>query len=467
MAAIITSKFRIHNAQSFQEGFSETAATNIYLGIGRPQAWTDDNSPDTPKDTVSGEYYRWDDMIALKRVQSSDVTLAIPRRNWTSGKYYDIYKDNYNGVTAGVNIDSGAGTTPATLFNANFFVVTDEYNVYKCIDNNNGGQSTTKPTGTGTTIISTADSYKWKYMYTVSPADVLKFVSTDFIPVKKIITNPGSTDPYYNQYLVEQAAVDGKIEHITVTNNGTSYASAPTITITGDGTGATADAVYDAGTNTVTGVTVTDGGSGYTFASVSFSGGGGSAAAATAIISPKGGHGANAEEELGAFYAMMNVRLEYADGTGDFPVDNDYRRITLVRDPFNFGGTTVASATTLSSTKSMTFTSLAGGSLVVDRTFSGGTSNAVGRIISIDSGTSTIRYIQTASDNPTGVNFQSAETITMNDAAGSPSGVTFTSNTLNNPEVQPDSGDIMYVENRRPINRASDQIEDIKIIVEM
>ena len=68
MAAIITSKFRIHNAQSFQEGFSEAAATNIYLGIGRPQAWTDDNSPDTPKDTVSGEYYRWDDMIALKRV---------------------------------------------------------------------------------------------------------------------------------------------------------------------------------------------------------------------------------------------------------------------------------------------------------------------------------------------------------------------------------------------------------------
>ena len=196
MAAIITSKFRIHNAQSFQEGFSEAAATNIYLGIGRPQAWTDDNSPDTPKDTVSGEYYRWDDMIALKRVQSSDVTLAIPRRNWTSGKYYDIYKDNYNGVTAGVNIDSGAGTTPATLFNANFFVVTDEYNVYKWIDNNNGGQSTTKPTGTGTTIISTADSYKWKYMYSVSPADVLKCVSTDFIPVKIIITKPVATDPY-------------------------------------------------------------------------------------------------------------------------------------------------------------------------------------------------------------------------------------------------------------------------------
>ena len=34
------------------------------------------------------------------------------------------------------------------------------------------------------------------------------------------------------------------------------------------------------------------------------------------------------------------------------------------------------------------------------------------------------------------------------------------------PELQPDSGDIIYIENRRPISRASDQTEDIKIIVE-
>ena len=238
-----------------------------------------------------------------------------------------------------VNIDSGAGTTPATITDANFFVVTDEYNVYKCIDNNGGAQSTTKPTGTGTTIISTADSYRWKYMYTVSPADVLKFVSTDFIPAKKVITNPGSTDPYYNQYLVEQAAVDGKLEHVVISAAGTSYSSAPTVTITGDGSSAAGTATIDVGSGTVTGITLSNGGSGYTFANIALSGGGGSGATASAIVSPKGGHGANAEEELGAFYAMMNVRLEYADGTGDFPVDNDYRRITLVRDPYNFGGT--------------------------------------------------------------------------------------------------------------------------------
>lgn len=466
MAAIITSKFRIHNAEQFKEAFGETSATNMYLGIGRPQSWTDDNLPDTPKDTVSDEFYYWDDMIALKRIQESDVTLAIPRRDWTSGKYYDIYRHDYNGTTAGVNIDSGGATTPSTLFGANFFVITDEYNVYKCIDNAGGAQSTDKPTGQGTAVITTNDNYKWKYMYSVSPSDVLKFVSTDFIPVKKLGTNPGATDAYYNQYLVEQAAIDGKLDHIVMTNVGSGYTSTPTVTITGDGTGATATAVRDAGTDTITGITITAGGSGYTYATITVSGGGGSNATATAIISPKGGHGADAVEELGGFYVLMNVRLEYSDGQGDFPVDNDYRRIMLVRDPTNFGVSTIATLSTRTATYSMQYASLSG-TIVNDRTFTGGTSNAVGRIVSIDTATNTIRYIQTGTDNPTGVAFQTAETITMNDVNGAPTVTTWTSGTLTNPEIQPDSGDVIYVENRRPINRADDQIEDIKIIVEM
>ena len=35
-----------------------------------------------------------------------------------------------------------------------------------------------------------------------------------------------------------------------------------------------------------------------------------------------------------------------------------------------------------------------------------------------------------------------------------------------NPELEPDSGDIVYVENRRPIFRSSSQTEDIKLVVE-
>ena len=463
MAAIITSKFRIHNAQAFKEGFSEAAATNMYLGIGRPQGWTNDNTPDTPKDTVAEEYYYWDDMLALKRVQSSDVAHAVPRRNWTSGQYYDIYRHDYNGTTAGVNLTSGSGTTPATLFDANFFVVTDEYNVYKCLDNRNAANSviasTVKPTGNSTSAITTADGYVWKYLYTISPADVIKFVSTDFIPVKTLASNPGSTDAYYDQWLVQDAAVDGAINSVLVTAGGTSYASAPTITITGDGTGATATSTIDAGSGRVTAITITNAGSGYTFANVTISGGSGSSATATAIITPKGGHGADPIEELGGFYVMMNVRLEYDDGSGDFPVDNDYRRIMIIRDPYNYGTTTVSTSSTLKATRELTVSSVSG-TFTQDEVITGGTSGAKGRITTI-SGT-TIRYIQLRTDNTTGAAFSLTETIT-----GGTSSATATVATKTNPEVQWDSGDVIYVENRRPINRADDQIEDIKIIVEM
>lgn len=463
MAAIITSKFRIHNAESFKEGFSEAAATNMYLGIGRPQGWTNDNSPDTPVDTVADEYYYWDDMLAVKRVQSSDVSHAVPRRNWTSGKYYDTYRHDYNGVTAGVNIESGGGTTPASLYEANFFVVTDEYNVYKCLDNRNTANavvaSTTKPTGTSTSPITTADGYVWKFMYAISAADVIKFVSTDFIPVKTLGSNPGSTDAYYDQWLVEAAAVDGSIDTILVTSAGTGYTSAPTVSITGDGTGATATATIDIGSGAVTAITINNVGSGYTFANIGISGGGGASATATAFITPKGGHGFNPVEELGGYYVMMNVRLEYSDGSGDFPIDNDYRRIVLIRDPYNYGTTTVSTASTLKATNELTFSS-GSGTFTQDETITGGTSGAVGRITTVSG--STIRYILLRTDNTVGAAFQTAETIT-----GGSSSATGTIDTLTNPEVAPDSGDVIYVENRRPINRASDQIEDIKIIVEM
>lgn len=462
MSAIITNKFRIHNAEQFREGFGEDAATNMYLFIGRPQPWASDASPDTPVDTVQAEYFNYDDMIAMKRIQSSDVAHAILRRNWTAGKYYDIYRHNYDSTSGqGVDLDTGTGTTRASLFDANFFVVTDEYNVYKCLDNRSSANlvvpSTVKPTGTSTAAFTTSDGYKWKFMYSISAADVLKFVSTDFIPVKVLSGNPGSTDSYYPQWLVQAAAVSGAIENIVVTAGGTGYGSAPTVTITGDGTGATATAVLTAGV--VTSLNITNAGTGYTYATVTFGTG---AAAATAMISPKGGHGADPVEELGGFYVMMNVRLEYDDGAGDFPVDNDYRRIGIVKDPLLYGTTTLATASTLKATKSLTFDSGVAGTFSVDETITGATSGATARVVSWDATSRTLRYIKTTAENT--IAFQAAENVT---GGGSSAIGTIASGGLGNPEVEIDSGDIIYYENRRPINRAADQLEDIKIVVEM
>ena len=44
-------------------------------------------------------------------------------------------------------------------------------------------------------------------------------------------------------------------------------------------------------------------------------------------------------------------------------------------------------------------------------------------------------------------------------------GVTFSSG-LAAPEIENNSGEVIYVENRRLITRAPDQIEDIKLVIE-
>jgi hypothetical protein len=464
MAAIITNKFRIHNAMSFKEGFGEASPTQMYLFIGRSQPWASDASPDTPVDTVESEYYNYDDMIAMKRIQASDVSHAILRRNWTSGKYYDIYRHNYNNSAGqGVDIDAGTGTTRETLFDANYFVVTEEYNVYKCLDNRNASNvvaaSTVMPTGTSTSAFTTADGYTWKFMYSISAADVLKFVSTDFIPVKTLASNPGATDSYYAQWLVQAASTNGTIDNVVVTAGGTGYTSAPTVTISGDGTGATATATVTAGA--VTAINITNPGSGYTYVTIAFSGGAGANAAASAIISPKGGHGSDPVKELGGFYVIMNVRLEYADGGGDFPVDNDYRRIGIIKDPVLFGTTNLATTSTLRATKTMTLQAGVSGTFVVDEVITQSTTGATGRIVSYDATTRVINYIKQQ-----GVQ-NNIDFTTGNNVTGAGSGAVGNVSALGNPEVAIDSGEIIYFENRRPINRASDQLEDIKIVVEM
>jgi len=197
MARLVTTKFKIHNAEQFIESLSETSATNLYLFIGRVQEWTDENSPPAPTEAVANTLYSyWDQMIAAKKVTSADVKHVITRRNWESNTAYTAY----------------AHTNPDQLAN-NFYVVTEDFNVYKCLQNNlSNGTSTIKPTGTGSAVIEIADGYKWKYMYTITSQDTLKFTTSEYIPVQKSIDS--------RQIAVEDAAIDGQIDIINKTSNG-------------------------------------------------------------------------------------------------------------------------------------------------------------------------------------------------------------------------------------------------------
>ena len=249
MPAIVTNKFRVHNSEQFHEAFSETASTNQFIFIGKVSEWLDassvniDANPPTPTDTVENtEYNHWDDMILAKRVTSSDVSHVINRYNWTSGTVYDQFDSQ-----------------DSTLYSKPFFVVTEDFNVYKCMYNNHGAQSTVMPSSINTSAgvyETTADGYKWKYMYSISAADALKFITTSFIPVKRLrtndFTNLGSNageiaDDGSNQWEIENSASDGAIDTVVrnASGNGAGYLFTDAEVTTSALGGATPDLTLD------------------------------------------------------------------------------------------------------------------------------------------------------------------------------------------------------------------------------
>jgi hypothetical protein len=484
MAAIITNKFRINNAEQFYESFSEASPETYYLFVGRAHSWASDAdvqgntiaegtdaSPPTPNDDISSEFYNWDDMLGAKIIASTDVSYCIPRRNWTTGTTYDMYEHN---VGSSNTANSGA----TNLFDSTFLVMNSAYAVYKCIENDGATASTTEPTSTSNSIFSTADGYRWKYMYSLTSAETLNFMSTDFIHA--------STDS-----TVSAAAVDGALDTILVVAGGSGYTLSTGSTITaipirGDGSGGVCSVTISAGA--IASATVTTAGTGYTYAYITSAdvvagtnaAGGGSGCNLNVIIPPKGGHGYNALKECGAYYVMVNKSLTGAEGTSDIGVSNDFRRIGLVKNPTNYGTTTVASATTRRQLHAAVFSSVSG-TFTADEEINQASTGAVGKVIEYDSTNKILYWYQTrfpdvGTDSDGNLTaFSGANAITGQSSSASATPNTSDSTTTNavvfasgysTPELVADSGDILYVENRSPITRASDQTENIKLIIE-
>ena len=500
MTAIITEKFRLHNATQFQESFSESAPNVYYMLIGKATPFTSgtsggtDASPPTPADDVSSEYYVWDQTIAGKNITSSDVSFALPRRDWANNTTYDMYEDN---VSSSNLSTSGA----SSIYDATFFFRTSENRVYKVLDNNGGtAYSGTEPSSESTSPFAQG-GYVLKYMYTITATEQTKFLTTDFMSV--------STDS-----IVAAAATDGKIESVIVTagsgyTDGTYY-----VAVNGDGTSAgtsagaiisfvvSSGAIASFGLTSGTDTVVYAGGTGYTYGTVTLSDStvfedaslssavdsgdidNGSGGAIQIVVSPKGGHGSNAVNELGGHYVMMNTLFVGAE-RDDLLTGNDFRNIAIVTDPTTFGTSTIASDTTIRQTYAVKLTSVSG-TFTADEKITQASTNAVGRVVEWDSTNSILYYQQERySDYGTTsvgsyIAFSGANAITgaSSSATGTPDSSADTAVTLANgftvtfsdgycnPELQSDSGNIIYNENRSPISRATDQTEDIKIVVE-
>jgi len=482
----------------------------VYVFIGATTPWTDDSTPPVPSDSVDIQADSYRSMMSLKKIASTDVKLAIPHFAWTSGNIYSQYTqlaDMFNPVP---------GTPP-------FYAVTSDLKVYVCLFNNGGATSTVVPSGTSTLPFTTSDSYTWKYMYTVSSSDALKFVTPQWIPIQTLLSDDGSP-----QWAVQQAAVPGAIDRIDMVTVGSSYSTPPSVAIVGDGINAAATA-HIAGGN-VTGITVTNTGSGYTYANVVITGGGigANGAAAQAIVAPQAGHGADAVAELGGRFVLINPKLIY-DESGTFTVTNDYRRIGLVLNPLLWGTSTKATGNSYTQSTVLTFSTVTGSTFTPDEVVTGLTSLASGVVLDFDSNNKVLRLVQTSGTFRAGELVQNVATTctgTLSTYAATalngtsttivlPSGassvnsayngmtITLTSGTgagqtktilsyvgstrtatvstwtttpdsssgfvianIQNPAIQPFSGKVIYVENRRPLSRSNDQSEDLKMIVE-
>lgn len=432
MPALITNKFKLHNAEQFKEALDEPANTVIYFFIGGISEFPIESQPPAvSSDDANTNYEPWRDMFALKRIGGSNASHIAKRHNWTSGTVYTQYD---NEVT---NFDTDA-----------FFVMTENYNVYKCLYNNNGSISTSEPTGKSTTPVTYGDGYIWKYMYSISTGDALKFLTASYIPVKTLSSDDGS-----DQWTVQNSAVAGTIDAVKLISGGTNYSSVPTVIINGDGTGATATATMDISGTSIAYIQITNRGSNYTKAQITFSGGTPTSdAVAIPLLSPFKGHGADPVRELNGKYIMLNARLDGNEG-GLFNTSNDFRKIGLVRDPLVYNGSERAYAAELRQTYRYTVTSETG-NFLQDEIVQSGSNTAT--VIEWDS---TNKYLYTTL--PLYKEFANNSIVT-----GQSSAVTAQIVGISTPALKPYTGDIIYLENRIAILRSDDQVEDVKLVLQ-
>ena len=193
MSALITDEFRLFNADNFVT--SVTDPNNSYYifvglpnpvgdGYGRTLDWNDD--PPSPIDSFAYVRHTYDTMMYGRRITPGNIRRVIRRIDWIKGTRYEQYRDDYSVF----NVSPNTGST--RLYDANYYVVNSDFRVYICLSNGSSGANTkgngsedeptfvdTEPSAAG----SSGDGYIWKYLFTVSPADVLKFDSTDYITV--------------------------------------------------------------------------------------------------------------------------------------------------------------------------------------------------------------------------------------------------------------------------------------------
>jgi hypothetical protein len=439
--SVYSKNLQIFNAEQFKESVSEEANSRIYFTYGRSVPWSNEANPPQANTSVTSFNEVWSNMIGAKLLTGNDIRHVVKRINWVANTIYDAYDH----CSCSLDLDDN---------DVKFYVVTSDWNVYKCLSNNNGGPSLIMPTSLATVGNSNeADGYVWKYMYTISPAERLRFTTDTYMPVKILTSDDNSL-----QWDVQSGAVAGALEVIKIDNAGQNYTSNDTITlrITGDGANANAYAIVNTVSNTISSVYVDNPGRGYTYANVIVTDAGtGTGAVLRGIISPPGGHGSDPLRELGGSNLILNMRIQGSE-TDRLLTTNEYRQISLMKDPLVYASSNIASNTVASQLSVLTVSGTSTDYEEDELVYQG-----------IDVSNSNFRAVITKWDAANGQLY-------LSNVEGSPSAdilIGFNSaatrfvSAIENPTFQPYTGRLLYIHNIKPITRAEDQTEDFRIIL--
>ena len=523
MSAIVTDQFRILNASNFIDSI-ENSNNSYYVvlglpnpsivGFGRTTDW-DTNTPD-PVDSFNTLNHYKDTVIFGKKITSANVRRVVKRIDWSRGTKYEMYRHDYS-IT-----NQSPLTQSARLYDANYYVMNSDYKVYICIDNGSSGITTggnasqDEPTFTDlepSAAGQSGDGYLWKYLFTVTPSDIIKFDSTEYICVPNswqsstdaqisAVRENGNSDTNENQ-----------IKKIYLESQGTGYIGGlgQSFNILGDGSGGRV--VLDVDTlGQISNVQVSSGGRGYTYGMVdlgNISANATRSAKLVPIIPPSKGHGYDIYTELGTDKVLVYARFD--DSSRDFPIDTKFSQVGILKNPVSYGSTSLFTDNQFSSLYSIKLnsSSITGSVAVGDKilqTVTGGTGGvigtAVGYVASYDTETKVLKYFvdrslyfnqskqdqtdyKEVSSSAKVLSFEaSAQPITTSGGFSAAVDTTFTGITtslstgkivnlgtqftsgLSNPEINKTSGDIIYIDNRPLVSRNSRQKEDIKIILE-
>jgi len=518
MSAIVTDQFRILNASNFVESV-ESASNSYYItvglpnptaiGFGRSSTWNTD--PPAPIDNFSYVNHYSDTILYGKRITSANIRRIIRRIDWIVGNRYEMYRDDYS------IINPSPLTNSSRLYDTNYYIMNEDYRVYICIENGSSGDNTKgnvsqdQPTFTDlepSRAGVSGDGYIWKYLFTISPSDIVKFDSTEYITVPNNWLTSTSSQIQLIRESADSSENQNQIKTVYIEKSGSNYSNGlgQEFNILGDGTDGRVRVDVQGGK--VTSTVVTSGGKDYSYGLVDLGSinlnSTGTSAKLIPIIPPSKGHGYDIYTELGTDKILVYARFD--DSTKDFPIDTSFAQVSIIKNPTSLNSDQIYTDNSFTGLYSLKFSSITGTPTIgekIEQIVSGGSGRATGYVASWDNETKVLKYFidrslyfnQTTLDQQDYVgistngrlysfesssnqiigkssSFSASIDVSFTGISTNPTGtklinlgVNFTTG-LASPEINKGSGDIIYLDNRPIISRNARQKEDIKIVLE-